>query len=104
MKTLKERLGQCELCAIAPRAKVSEEETSARLRADGFIIDGLTYVKRNRLERWFPKKSVRAVLRQAGVFHAKRNDTPTVEKTIPGIKGKPRYYRINANALGGSSK
>ena len=73
-------------------------------RADGFIIDGLTYVKRNRLERWFPKKSVRAVLRQAGVFHAKRNDTPTVEKTIPGIKGKPRYYRINANALGGSSK
>jgi hypothetical protein len=99
LKTLKERLGQCKLCAITPRTKVSDEEVALRQRADGFIINGVTYVKQDRLKAWFPEKSDRTLLRQAGMFHMKRRDTSTVDKKIAGIEGKPRYYAIKANAL-----
>ena len=99
LKTLKERLAQCKLCAITPRTKVSDEEVPSRLQADGFVINGVTYVKRDRLKAWFPEKSDRIGLRQAGIFHAKRRDTSTVEKKIAGIEGKPRYYAIKATAL-----
>ena len=99
LKTLKERLGQCKLCAITPRTKVSDEEVASRQQADGFIINGVTYVKQDRLKAWFPEKSDRTALRQAGIFQTKRSDTPTVEKKIAGIAGKPRYYAIKASAL-----
>ena len=102
LKTLKERLGQCKLCAITPRKKVSDEEVVSRRKADGFVIDDVTYIKQDRLKAWFPEKSARMTLRQAGMFHMKRPDTPTVDKKITGIEGKPRYYAIKANALGRS--
>ena len=65
----------------------------------GFIINGVTYVKQDRLKAWFPEGSDRTLLRQAGMFHMKRRDTSTVDKKIAGIEGKPRYYAIKANAL-----
>jgi hypothetical protein len=93
LKTLQERLARCDLCTITPRMKVSDEDLASRRQADGFVIDGVTYVKHDRLKAWFPK-SDRTVLRQAGIFDTKRPDTSTVEKKIAGIRGKPRYYAI----------
>ena len=104
LKTLKERLYQCKLCAITPRTKVSGHEVVSRRQADGFIINGVTYVKQDRLKVWFPEKSDRTALRQAGIFHTKRPDTPTVDKKITGIEGKPGYYVIKANDLDRSSQ
>jgi hypothetical protein len=99
---LKQRLGQCKFCKITPHTKVPDEELASRGQADGFIINDVTYVKHDRLNAWFPETSDRTVLRQAGVFHTKRPDTPTIEKKIAGIKGKPRYYAIKTEALGHS--
>jgi Domain of unknown function (DUF927) len=96
-QTLKERLDHCKLCVITPHAKVSNEEQVSRRQADGFIINGVTYVKQDRLKAWFPEKSDRTVLRQAGIFQMKRPDTSTVEKKIIGIEGKPRYYVIKTS-------
>jgi hypothetical protein len=104
LQTLKERLDQCKLCVIIPHAKVSNEERVSRQQADCFIINGVTYVKQDRLKAWFPEKSDRTVLRQAGIFQTKRPDTSTVEKKITGIEGKPRYYAVKANALDRSSQ
>jgi Domain of unknown function (DUF927) len=102
LATLKQRLARCKLCAIMPHTKVSDEQLASRRQADGFVINGVTYVKHDRLNAWFPEKSARIALRQAGVFHTRRPDTSTVEKKIAGIKGKPRYYGIKAEALGRS--
>jgi hypothetical protein len=99
LRTLKERLGQCKLLAITPRTKVSDEEVMSRRQADGFIINGVTYVKQDRLKAWFSEKSVRMALRETGIFRTKRPDTPTVDKKIAGIEGKRRYYVIKANVL-----
>ena len=99
LQTLKEKLRQCELCAITPRKKVSDEEVASRKRADGFVIDGMTYLKQDRLKAWFPNESARRSLRQTSIFLTNRSDTPTVEKKVTGIEGKPRYYAIKANAL-----
>jgi hypothetical protein len=104
LETLKGRLAQSKLCAITPRTKVSDEEVVSRQRADGFIINGVTYVKQDRLKAWFPDKSVRMALRKIGIFQTKRPDTCTVDKKIIGIKGKRRYYAIKANALNRSSQ
>ena len=99
LKTLKEKLGQCKLCAVKPRKKVSEQEVEQRRDADGFIVDGATYVKQDRVKAWFPNKSSRIALRRTSVFHATRPDTSTVSKKITGIAGRRRYYAINASAL-----
>jgi Domain of unknown function (DUF927) len=99
LKTLKKKLAQCKLCPVKPRKKVSEQEVEQRRDADGFIIDGATYLKQDRVKAWFPDKSSRTALRRTGVFHATRPDTSTVSKKITGIAGKPRYYAINASAL-----
>jgi hypothetical protein len=79
---------------------VSDEEVVSRQRADGFIINGVTYVKQDRLKAWFPDKSVRMALRKTGIFQTTRPDTSTVDKTIIGIKGKPRYYVLRVVAAG----
>jgi hypothetical protein len=99
LKTLKEKLDQCQLSMVTPRKKVSEDEVASRKKADGFVIDGVTYIKQHRLKAWFPDKASQTVLRQAGGFLATRSDTPTVAKKVAGIAGKPRYYAINASAL-----
>jgi hypothetical protein len=99
LKTLKEKLDQCKLCVIAPRKKVSEAEMASRQKADGFSIDGVTYIKQNRLKVWVPDKPSRMALRQTGIFQTTRPDTPTVTKKVAGIAGKPRYYAINLSAL-----
>jgi hypothetical protein len=97
VEALKEKLDQCKLCKVTPRKKVSKDEVEQRQNADGFIIDGVIYVKQGRLKAWFPEKSARKALRQKGVFRTTRADTPTVIKKVAGIKGRPRYYAINAN-------
>ena len=99
LETLNEKLRQSELCVITPRKKVSEDEMVSRQKADGFIIDGVTYIKQGRLKAWFPDKPSQMALRQMGIFHSTRSDTPTVTKKVAGIVGKPRYYAINASAL-----
>jgi hypothetical protein len=99
LKTLKEKLDQCQLCPITSRKKVSDDEIVSRQKADGFVISGVTYVKQGQLKAWFPDKSPRMALRQTGIFLTRRSDTPTVEKKIIGIKGKPRYYAIKARDL-----
>jgi hypothetical protein len=104
LRTLKEKLDQCKLCAITPRKKVSDQDLSSRQQADGFVIDGVTYVKQDRLKAWFPDKSSQTALRRMGIFKTKRPDTCTVDKKIIGIKGKRRYYAIKANALDRSSQ
>jgi hypothetical protein len=99
LRTLKERLDQCDLRSIQQRKKASKDELTARQKADGFIIDGVTYLKNDRVEGWFPSSEDRSTLREAGVFRTQRDDTPTVGKKISGIKGKPRYFAINDEAL-----
>jgi hypothetical protein len=99
VKKLKEKLDQGKLCVITPRKKVSDNEAASRKKADGFVIDGVTYIKQDRLKAWFPDKPSRIALRQMGIFHSTRPDTPTVTKKVAGIAGKPRYYAIKASAL-----
>ena len=101
---LKEKLDQCQLSMVTPRKKVSEDEVASRKKADGIVIDGVTYIKQHRLKAWFPDKASQTVLRQAGGFLATRSDTPTVAKKVAGIAGKPRYYAINASALAGAEQ
>jgi Domain of unknown function (DUF927) len=100
LRMLKERLDQSDLRSIQQRKKASKDEAAAREKADGFIIEGVTYVKNDRLEGWFPSSQDRSTLRKAGIFCTKRKDTPTVDRKINGIKGKPRYYVINGETLG----
>ena len=99
LRKFKEKLNQCDLRSIQQRKKASKDEATARQKADGFIIDGVTYLKNDRVEGWFPSSQDRSTLREAGIFHTQRNDTPTMGKKISGIKGKPRYYAINDGAL-----
>ncbi len=99
LQTFKEKLNQCDLQSIQQRRKASKDETTARQKADGFIIDGVTYLKNDRVEGWFPSSQDRSILREAGIFRPQRKDTSTIEKKISGIKGKPRYYGINGEAL-----
>ncbi len=101
LRTLKAKLDQCDLRSIQQRKKATKNELTARQKADGFIIDGVTYLKNDRVEEWFPSSQDRSKLRKAGIFRTKRKDTPTVDKKISGIKGKPRYYAINDKALDG---
>jgi hypothetical protein len=68
-------------------------------RVDGFSHIGVTYIKQGRLKAWFPDKPSQMALRQMGIFHSTRSDTPTAAKKLAGIPGKPRYYAINMSAL-----
>jgi hypothetical protein len=98
-KGLKEKLDQCELRPVELRKKASEDEANARQKADGFIIDSVTHLKHDRLEKWFPNKKDRSTFRKVGIFRTKRSDTSTVDRKISGINGKPRYYAIDVEAL-----
>ena len=96
---LKAQIDRCDLRPIKFRQKVTSRGAKTRQEADGFIIHGVPHLKHDRLKRWFPKKSARIALRDGGIFLTQRKDTPTVEKTIGGIKGKPRYYAIDLKKL-----
>jgi hypothetical protein len=99
LRTLKEKLDKCDLRSVQQGKKASNAEATARQKADGFIINGVTYLKNDRVEGWFPSSRDRVTLREAGSFRTKRKDTPTVDKKISGIEGKPRYYAIDGEAL-----
>ncbi len=99
LRVLKEKLAQCDLRSIQQRKKVPKDEATARQKADGFIINSNTYLKNDRIEEWFPSNKDRLTLREAGIFRTQRKDTPTVDRKIIGIKGKPRYYAINIETL-----
>ena len=99
LRKLKEKLDECVLLPIQQRKKASADEVIARQKADGFIINDVTYVKNDRFEGWFPSSQDRSALREAGIFRTQRKDTPTVDKKINGINGKPRYYAIDVETL-----
>jgi hypothetical protein len=50
LPTFKEKLDQCDLRSIQQRKKPSNAEAIAQQNADGFIIDGVTYLKNDRAE------------------------------------------------------
>jgi hypothetical protein len=50
-------------------------EATARQKADGFIIDGVTYLKNDRVEGWFPSNQDRLTLREVRIFRTERSDT-----------------------------
>ena len=96
---LREKLTAATLRPVVLKKKVSDDERAARRAADGFVIDGDIYVKHGRLTEWFDHSHDRAALREAKIFKTKRHDTPTIEKKIAGIAGKPRYYVIDESRL-----
>ena len=52
------------------------------------------------MKAWFPEAKKRAAMKKARLFSStNRKDTPTVEKKVIGINGKPRYYQIDRVAL-----
>ena len=65
----------------------------------GLLLKELLTLNTQDLKHGFRGKTDRLTLREAGIFHSTRKDTPTVEKKISGIDGKPRYYAINGDAL-----
>jgi hypothetical protein len=98
-RTLKEQLARARIVVVTPKQKVTKKQARTRRKADGFRIDGKTYVKPDRLKRWIPTQPERAALRAHKIIVAERTDTATVEKKIAGIEGKPRYYVIDIGAL-----
>ena len=98
-RSLKEQLAHAQLVVVKPKQKVSEEQARARLKADGFKINGEIYVKPKCFKRWIPTQPERNALKDRKVILTERKDTATVERKIGGIKGKPRYYAIDVHAL-----
>jgi uncharacterized protein (DUF927 family) len=98
-KTLKDALATADLVVVKPKQKVTDQEVRARQKADGFKINGETYIKPDRFKCWVATHSERAALKKQKVILTGRDDTATVEKKIGGIKGKPRYYAIDVRAL-----
>jgi hypothetical protein len=98
-RTLKQLIAKAELVVVKPKQKVTVGQAQARLKADGFKINGEVYVKPDRFKRWIPSKPERNMLKEQKVILSERKDTATVERKIGGIKGKPRYYAIDVRAL-----
>jgi hypothetical protein len=98
-KTLKSDLARGTILPITPKQRVTTEQARARRKADGFQINGQIYVKPDRFKGWIPIRSERDALKARRIIVAERWDTPTVDKKIGGIEGKPRYYAIDVRAL-----
>jgi len=97
---LAQRISGCKQCRVAKIERDDIKAIQARRKADCLIIHGKSHIKSKVMKAWFPKAEHRAAMKAAGLFlSTNRNDTPTVEKKIVGIKGKPRYYRIDSPAL-----
>jgi Domain of unknown function (DUF927) len=98
-KDLKRHLVRGIILPVTPKQKVTAEQARARREADGFQINGEIYVKPDRFKGWVPVQSERDALKAQMIIITDRKDTSTVEKKIGGIKGKPRYYAIDARSL-----
>jgi hypothetical protein len=97
---LAKQIAVCKKCTTRKIKHDDAKAIQARRNAECLMIRGNSYVKSNVLKAWFPKKDDRAAMKSAGLFSiGSRDDTPTIEKKIVGIKGKPRYYLINDAAL-----
>ena len=99
LQKVREMLDTIKLLTIPRGKKASGDEKSERRKADGFVLDGIPHIRHARLEEWFPNKDDRRTMREAGIFRSTRKDTPTVERKISGVDGKPRYYAINIETL-----
>ena len=98
-KTLKNQLAHARILPVKPRQKVAKRQARARQKADGFKINDKIYLKPDPFKRWIPTQPERNALKEHKIIITERTDTPTVEKKIGGIKGKPRYYVIDIRAL-----
>ncbi len=97
---LAKRISNCKKCAIVAIKRDDAKALQARRNAECLTINGKSYIKSKVLKTWFPKMDDRAAMKSAGLFSlGSRNDTPTIEKKIDGIEGKPRYYLIDDAAL-----
>ena len=97
---LAKRISNCKKCTIVAIKRDDAKALQARQSAACLTIKGKFYIKSKVLKTWFPKKNDRAAMKSAGLFSLNsRNDTPTIEKKIVGIEGKPRYYLIDDAAL-----
>ncbi len=97
---LAKRIADCKKCTLRKIKHDDAKAIQARRNAECLMIRGNSYIKSHVLKAWFPKKDDRAAMKSAGLFSiGSRDDTPTIEKKIVGIKGKPRYYLINDAAL-----
>ena len=98
-RILKKRITKAELLVVTPKQRVTEEQARSRQKADGFKINGVIYIKPDRLKRWIPNQPERTVLKEQKIILTDREDTATVERKIGGIEGKLRYYAIDYRAL-----
>jgi len=97
---LAKRISNCKKCTIVAIKRDDAKALQARRDAECLIINGESYIKSKVLKTWFPKKDDRAAMKSAGLFSlSSRNDTPTIEKKIVGIEGKPRYHLIDDAVL-----
>ena len=97
---LARRMSGCKKCKIVKIARDDGEALRARRRAECLIIQSKLYIKSKVMKAWFPEAKKRAAMKKASLFSStNRKDTPTVEKKVIGINGKPRYYQIDRVAL-----
>jgi hypothetical protein len=96
---LKNLLAKSALVAVTPKKRANGAETKRRQDADGFRIGNEILLKGAKLKQWFPDEEERSALigclEGKNVLRRSRPDTPTIEKKISGIHGKPRYYVLD---------
>jgi hypothetical protein len=99
-RKLAKRISNCKKCTIVAIKRNDAKALQTRRNAECLTINGKSYIKSKVLKTWFPKQDDRVAMKSAGLFSLnRRNDTPTIEKKIVGIEGKPRYYLIDDAAL-----
>jgi hypothetical protein len=96
---LRDGMDQANFVTIDGTARVADHELAGRQKADGFVIGSELFLKADRLKQWLPNRADRIVLQDRAIIRTTRKDTPTIEKKIAGVKGKPRYYVFNRKAL-----
>lgn len=96
---LKRRLETACIVAVKPKEKITEAQARDRQMADGFEINDEIFLKTDRFKQWIPAGAARNLLKANRVLRTERGDTSTVERTIAGISGKPRYYVIETAVL-----
>jgi hypothetical protein len=71
------------LALVTPKQKVTDEQARARQKADGFEINGETYIKPDRFKRWVPTYRERAVLK-SGMIQRPWRGNSAVSRASPG--------------------
>jgi hypothetical protein len=98
-RALRKRLRRAHLVTLRARTAHTQQQIAKHRNADGFVIGKELLINARRLNHWLPNRSDRLILAHRKILRTARSDTLTIEKTIPGIKGKPRYYVFRRTAL-----